>query len=263
MSKRYWMPLVAVCFSAATVFAAAQSDALNLLNAEIAKLLSGIQNQKTEAGLVFDDIRTNDTNALYVKLNAYLSKVGSKNSFAIRLNELKYDFNNGVKPTTTGKLAAELDLTKIVTTEQLNEVAADLEQAVKDFSKDYVQEYGEAVTISAKITDKQSDENGNVTSISGSVSFAFDLNKLPQDKKPEEILFTGGELSFAVDFKKSMSLTFMVESNTSYLAFQKDQMGLKNVLDSLLARDQDEMNSLQELFNNINSFAEDIAEGRY
>lgn len=264
MFKRSALPLFVALFSAGVAFAnPTVRAALTDLNAEVVNLLTPFQNDQTKAELVFDDIQTNATNALALRLHASFDKIGSVNTLNLKVDELSYDYAGGIAPTTVIRGSIGLDFTKMFAPEEINELTNDLEATLKEYAGGYIEEYGSAVTIKALIDQRTTDTAGNTVSMSGVMSFAIDLGKLPANKKVEDVMLSSGQMTFKADFKTGASLDVRMTSNPAYHGFREDESGLKDILDRLLARDPDLMSQLSDLVGMIDGYAGNVVEGNF
>ena len=231
------------------------------LNTEIARLLQPFQNEKTVANLIFRDIRTDEVRTLALALNGIYRKAGSQNNLEIRLDDVSYDYGNGAAPITKLHAGIGIDLTKVMPQEQINDLIPSVEQMVQSLAKDATREYGDAVTVTAEVTDKKQDDAGNYVSIKAKLGAVIDLAKLPEGKPSEDVLFTSASAELAISVKDGIDVKLVIVSNPAYKGFRRDQKGLKETLEQLLARDPKQLAEIQHLFKNIDGFAAKFVEG--
>ncbi len=228
-----------------------------VLNAEIAQILAPFQNNLTEAGLVFSEIKTDEVRALDLALSAFFKKTGTENVLSVNVENLSYHYD-ALTPTTSVSGSIGLDLTKILTQEQINEMIPEVEGIFSELAKSYTAEYGDAITIDIKVSEKTKDEAGNFTAVSGDIVGKIDLTKLPETKKLEDLMFQGGQLHLALDVKKGATIKLTLISNPDYKGFKSDGEGLKDMLDKLAARDAKTMKEIEDTFKWLDSMADGV-----
>jgi hypothetical protein len=257
MKKLLLIPL----FIASTAIAAVAGNVADL-NAEILKILAPFQNENTVAEMKFSKAETNAERALSLAVSALYKKVGSQNTLTVDLKNIAYEYGNGTNPTTNVNAFLGLDLTKVLSQEDINQIVPNVEEMINQFKGDLVGQYGEALNIEVKITDRTQDEAGNYTGVKGSIVFAFDFSKLPEGQSKENIVVKSGFANLAVNVKTGLSIEAQVVSNTDYKGFQKDNEGLKELLDKFLSQDQDTLKQLEEAFGQLDRGADQIVNGQ-
>lgn len=245
---------------ATTAFASLSN--IQALNAEIATILAPFQNESTVARLSFQSIETNEERTLSVGVSGLYSKVGTANKFAIRLDEVAYAYGDGSAPTTRVNAGIGIDLTKVLPQETINQLIPGVEEMVKEMSQGVTKEYGDAATIDARVLEKTQDDAGNYVAIKALVKGSIDLGKLPETKPVDDVLVQSGEAILTVSIKEGISLEAVVVSNPRYKGFQRDQKGLKETLEQLLARDPKQMEEIRKLFGQIDAFAAKFVNGK-
>lgn len=241
--------------------AVASTLAVTELNAEVAKLLAPFQNANTTASVVFSKLETNAERALSGGVAVLFKKVGTQNTLEIAIPELSYDFGNGTAPTTKLNGAIKLDLTKVIPQDQLNEMIPSAEETILGLAQGFAEEYGEAATVEAKVTEKNQDANGNYVSLKGTLSFNLDLAKLPATVKAEDVPVLSGTVLIGLDVNTGAVISAVVVSNPSYKRFQKDNTGLKEVVDRLLAKDPELLRQIGDALQSIDEFADSFVNG--
>lgn len=238
--------------------AIASSSALQELNARILEILTPYNNQTTTAQLVFSDIETNSERALKLALSGVLRKVGSVHTVALTVNHLSYDYGTGAAPTTQFNGGLEVDLTKFLPQSELNDLIPETEKWIEHYAKNLLAEYGESATIKTQITDKQQNANGDYVAISGHINFEIDLNKLPSNKKLQNVEFLSAQVSFHLNLNQGISLDLTVISNPRSQYFQHDQDGLKEYLEKLLSNDAAMNESISSSAKALDAFLTDL-----
>lgn len=241
--------------------AIAASSPVAELNVELARLLGPFQNATTMAQLVFRTVETNAEHALKLEASGRYFKVGSQNQLDLNLEDLSYNYGDGSAPTTKMKLFVGTDLTKLLSQEDLNRIVPEAEKMVEGMAKEYAREYGDAVTVVAQVTEKTQDQQGNYTGVKARISGKIDLTKLPAGKTVDSVFATDADLSLSIDLKTGMRAELVIVSNPAYKAFQSDEKGLKDYLDSLLKRDEKSLSELVRIFQQLDSSAGEFVNG--
>lgn len=250
--KKTMFALAAGLAATTAVYAATNLEALN---AEITRIVAPFQNEATVARLAFTSIATNEERALSVGVNGLYRKVGAQNRLEVRISDISYNYGDGSAPTTRINAGVGIDLTKIMPQEQLNEMIPGVEQIVEEMSKGVTKQYGDAATIEAKVLEKTQDAAGNYVSIKAMIRGNIDLAKLPETMPVENVLVQSGELILTVNLKEGIDLEGFVVSNPRYKGFQRDQKGLKETLEQLLARDPKQLAEIERAFKWIDEAA--------
>ncbi|KTD00866.1 hypothetical protein OQJ19_14685 [Fluoribacter gormanii] len=238
----------------------AVDNTLDLLNLEIANILSPFQNQATVAKLKFDAVEIDKERASKVALNSLYNKVGSKNNFEVKVDNLSYDYGNGTSPTTVLKGSVGLDLTKFLTPQESNQIIPSAIEFLQELVKSYTEEYGDAIFIKGVVTSTTKDADGNYTGLTALISTKIDLDKLPEDLSRESVMITDAFVSVTLNLKSGFALDAFVVSNPEYWGFQENQIGLKEILEHLLARDEEAIEMINTLFINLDFMASNIVE---
>lgn len=250
-----------VALPAALYAAPAVSDAVAALNQEIVRLLEPFQNDRTQASLVFSSLEIDEVRARSVAARARVWKIGPANEFTLSLDDLSYSYGDGTRPVTHVKARLAFDILKVIPQQDVNELGSILDELVESWASEFASEYGEAATVDARITDRKTDEAGNLQSVSMVLAARIDLSQLPADRPKEEVLFT--EAAVAVDFNlQGAAFEVTLVSNPAYKGFAEDQKGLKEELEKLLARDPETLGELTELIEGLNGMAEWIVSPR-
>jgi hypothetical protein len=240
----------------------AANTVLEELNAQITQLLEPFQDENTTAQIAFDAIETDNERTNKVALHGSFSKIGMHNKIAINLNNISYDYGDGTAPTTIVKGDVEFDLTKAIPQDQLNLLIPyalnDLETQVKS----YFDSYEDAFSFRGVITSTTKNDQGDYTGLSALIAAKVDLDKLPADKSSNEVMFTDVVVSVSLDLKSGISVDSFMISNPDYKAFDKNDAGLKELLDQLLAQDPGTMQGVAQLVELVDSLATSLIESK-
>lgn len=230
------------------------------LNSEMKGLLASLQNSRTQASLTFKDVRTSSKRALGLAMSALYKKVGAKNEFSVRLTNLSYQY--GSRPTTKGEGTVQLDFTKLMAQEDLNQLIPSIQTMVDGITNSYAAQYGQAGNLVAKVSDLKKDAQGNYVSLKANVTFRLDYAKLPANLRREDVMFDSGRFNFSLDVKQGITFNFDLASNGAYKGFEASEKGLKEYIEALLAKDASTMDEIKTLFRQLDEGAEGIVEGK-
>lgn len=236
-------------------------NVLDQLNTAVVNILAPFQDQATVAKLNFESIETNSERAVKVALNGQYRKVGSQNTFALNIDNLSYDYGTGTAPITVFNGSLGIDFTKVLPQDQINLMIPMAAQMVEEIAKDYTEEeYGDAATIRSVVTSTTKDTEGNFTALTALISVKIDLSKLPEETISEDIFATDIVLSLSINLKTGVMINAYLVSNPEYIKFKEDQEGLKEILDKLLARDDEALEELTDFVARLDDFASQIVE---
>ncbi|WP_115707358.1 hypothetical protein [Legionella sainthelensi] len=238
----------------------ASDSPIDLLNSEITNILAPFQNQSTTAKLKFDAVEIDDERTTNVILNGLYSKVGSTNTFNVSIDNLSYDYGDGKSPTTALKGSIGLDLTKFLTRDESNKIIPSAIEFLQELTKEYTEEYGEAISVNGVVTSTTKDTDGNYTGLTALVSAKIDLDKLPEDQSRDSVMVTDVVVSLTLNLKTGIAIDSYVISNPEYWGFKEDQIGLKEILERLLNRDEEALEMINGLFMYFDYVASDIVE---
>lgn len=248
-----------------TMFAAAadgpavdpSADAISALNAAVAEVLRPYNNQVSRASLTFGRVDTNATRATAVSLSLDYAKKGPGGEASLKVGDLSYSYPDAASavPQTTIKGSIGVNLRNLMTQEQINQLGPQLHQMAAQFVADKLRQYGAAATVDARVTRQEADAAGNLTAIGLELNLAVDPAKLPAGRDPKGVLVTG--LKVAVDLTlNGLDFSATIVSNPDARQFERDQVGLKESLDKLLARDPKEVARLGDLVRTLDQLAD-------
>lgn len=236
------------------------SNHLDLLNTEIETILVPIQNELTVAKLKFDTVEIDKDRASKVALNGLYHKMGSKNFFELKVDNLSYDYGDGTSPTTVIKGSIGLDLTTFLTREESNVFIPGFIELVGDIVNNYTIEYGDAVFVKGVITSTTKDDEGNYSGVTALIATKIDLDKLPENLSRDSVMAIEAVFSVTLNLKTGIGLDAFVVSNPEYSGFQENQMGLKEMLELLLERDEDAKSFIISTFMVLDTIASEVVE---
>ncbi|KGP63062.1 hypothetical protein EP47_09015 [Legionella norrlandica] len=238
----------------------ASNNVLDQLNSEVINILAPFQNETTSAQLTFNAIETNAERIVKVAVNGFYKKIGSQNIFEVKLDNLSYDYGNGLSPTTIIKSSVGIDFTKLLPQEQLNMMIPMASEMLEQIAKEQYEDYGDAISMRSVITSTTKDSEGNYTALTALVSAKVDLSKLPEDMASENVMATDVVFSLTINLKTGVAVDAFFISNPDYIGFKENEIGLKEVLDKLLARDEEAMDEILGLIQTIDEIATQLVE---
>ena len=81
---------------------------------------------------------------------------------------------------------------------------------------------------------------------------------MPASKKAEDQVITGAEIDLTVDATTGLTFKGDVYSNIGYTGFKPGELGLKESLDKLLAKDPAAIDQVKAFFNKLNDLADGL-----
>jgi|GEM_PF-5116513 len=236
------------------------NNSLTELNAIATEILAPFQTEKSAATLSFLSLVTDDANVLSLKLDATYSRTGRAQTMLVNVNELSHEFNGG-RPVTKLNGYAEVDLTKLFPIDQSDALVEGAEEMVKDIAKNYTKEYGEAITVDARVFDQVKNAEGHYVSFKATLSATVDLTKLPEGKKAEDMAALGGVINLSIVLNKGITLDAEVQHNPGFHGFVAgDKANFKVALDKLLTRDETVKGQLFKILKQVDDMAGNIVD---
>lgn len=260
--KRIMLSL-GLSFSLATCAFAADNP-VEQLNTQVANILAPLQNNTTVAKIKFDAFESDEERATKVAVKALYRKTGPSNTLALKITNLSYDYGDGSAPTTVIKGGIGINLSKLFTTEELNFLMEDATEVVKNLAADYMDDYGNALSIKSVITSTTKDANGNYTGLTGLISAKIDLSKLTdEDLDVEDIKVTEVVLSLELDVKHGLKINAYIVSNPAYVGFKQGEEGLKELLQNLIDGDEEQIEAFQVLAQQLDALVTELVSDNY
>ncbi len=242
-----------------SLLASASTFNLDDVNAAIKEIFAQFNDNLTSVAVTLQELTIDEELTRHVLANGNFTKLGTYNRFDLQIPHVEYRFDNGGIPTLTARLDLNLDILKAFGHNQLNNMAANAAQMVKDYVNGLTRDYGDAATTDAAVDVAEHDSDGNVTHLKMHLSGKLDLSKLPPGKAPDQEFLIGGELIFEVNLNEA-HLDWHSEFNPDYAGFNKGQEGFKAFVERLLARDKDTVAEITQYVTSIDDIASDLVE---
>lgn len=223
--------------------AATKALSVNDVNKAVEALLVPFNNKTTIAAVKFKKLVVDESLTRDFQVQALYNKTGEHNKLELRLQPISYRFLPNSNPEFVGRLGYKLDLLKVLKREQINQMAPEIEQLIKDTSAEFIREYGDAATIEVK-NKVGRDKNNHVKSIDLRIAVKTDFSKLPKETLVENLPFKYFEVAGKIDLKRGLFLV-KLEMNPEYKYFKSNQRGLKEWITSLLNNEKDSFDELQ------------------
>ncbi|MCB0355421.1 MAG: hypothetical protein KDD40_00350 [Bdellovibrionales bacterium] len=249
--------LLALCLLLPVGLVASQVISKDTVNTVLAEILQPLQDNNTKVGVQFNDLVLDAKSVTKLDLKFWLYRQALNNTFDLKIDRLNYDYSNVKNPHLNLLGSLNLDLVKVIGQEEINEIASDLELAVKDFSDEMLQEFEGAATASANVIEKTLDKSGNFQELKVAFSVSVDYALLPASKSIAEVEFKA--LAATVTFTpKHIDVSLDVMFNPDYMGYGDEVQGLKEHFQMLVDRDSDEMQSVQSAFYMALDFIDDV-----
>lgn len=232
------------------------------INHQIKELLSPIQNERTEAALNFKDININSIRARHVAISAHLLKKSDTNQIDVNLSNLDYENKQGTSPLLSFAFSLGTDFSLIFSQEYLNEKISNLESFVKNLIHDFSSlELGNALTINSVVNDVGIDSEDNYSKLLAIISIKIDLSKLPEDVSADEIMFKDLVISLKLDVKNGLEINGYVNINPEFVSFKEGEAGLKEILEKIIAKDENQLEEFTGYMYFLNDMTEALLNG--
>lgn len=253
--------LPALLLVATTAFAA-YAITKDQVNQKIAELLLPINDQNTNAQLVFTDLKIDDVRTLDFGMDASLIKIGKENTLDFKLKNISYHYNNGINPLVTAEVMFKYDLLKGFGQGAINEMASNFEEMTTGFVDEFTKTYGEAAKLDVAMDELTKDQNGNVVSAKAHLNVVIDFNKLPAEVSPEDIEFKSIQIVLSADHSQVGGRVQSV-LNPLHGSFSEDQVGLKEYIEKLLNEDKETYEFIGIAVAFIDKIATQLVEHKY
>ena len=206
------------------------------VNLKVLDLAKPFNNQTTKMEFAFTKLNVDAVRTLDFGFTGLVSKVGSQNEAKLEFKNAQYAYGDGTMPTFDLDLAVSIDLVKALGHDVINQYATELDGALLDMSKDFVKDYGPAITVSAKTEELLKDAVGNVTMMKMHLSAVMDMAQLPAAKPVSDVEFQTLDLVITAD-ANGLNVTAKVVANPLYKGFAAGQDGMKEYVEKLLVDD--------------------------
>ena len=229
------------------------------LNAAVAEALLPFNGALKNVKLSFSKVATNDKRATQVAFSFDYSLIRPKGSASLAIKEFSYTYPDApsAKPEFNANISAKFNLLNVMTQEEINKLAPAADELIKTYLSDFSKKYGDAAKVEARITHKDTDPKGNVTGLGLGLGLKIDLSKLPGGVDPKDVLITDGQLEVSIGLN-GVELSAHAVSNPSAKQFERDQVGLKEMLDKLLARDARALREIVDFVKQIDEAADRV-----
>ncbi|MCB0391305.1 MAG: hypothetical protein KDD58_08440 [Bdellovibrionales bacterium] len=242
--------LIALFVLVPSILVASQTITKDLVNEIFADVFAVYQDENTKIGILFNDLEYDAKSVTKMNVATWLYRKGAANTFDLDVKELAYDYSDKVNPNLKFNGSLKLDIAKIIGQDELNEMANQLEEEVERFTKEMLQDYGQAAFAKATVDEKTVDKAGNVISLKVSFELNLDYTNLPAEKPVSEV-----EVKSAIaviNFSPSqIDAELQINFNPQYSGYDDEVDGLKEHLQLLVDRDRDEIQFLQALAANL------------
>jgi len=227
------------------------------VNKKVAAITAPYNDDKTSIKFEFTDLNVSDVRALDFGVSLNVHKVGVSNELLLKADNIAYHYGNGWDPTVTARVSMKLDLVKAFGQDTLNNYGADLEEIVKQMTSEYAKEYGDAATVRAVVEELKKDDQGNVESAKIRLAASINFKKLPAGMNAEDVSFKNFAARLSVS-KAGIAGALRLTMNPLNKSFDKNDPGLKEMIEKLLNEDQETYASIGQLVEMANSIADSI-----
>ncbi len=238
-------------------------EQIDALNAAVAEALLPFNGALKNVKLSFSKVATNDKRATQVAFSFDYSLIRPKGSASLAIKDFSYAYPDtpSAKPELNANISAKFNLLNVMTQEEINKLAPAADERIKTYLSDLNKRYGDAAKVEARITRKDTDPKGNITGLGLALSLIIDLSKLPGGVDPKDVLITDGQLEVSIGLN-GIEISAHAVSNPNAKQFERDQVGLKEMLDKLLARDAKALREIVDFVKQIDEAADRVTSGK-
>lgn len=225
------------------------------VNKKIAAITAPYNKPNSSMKIEFSALKMDAARALNFAFNIQMAKKNENNQVAFKVNEASYSYSNGA-PRIKADVSLSLDIIKGFGQETVNQIGGALEDLAKDVIAEHGQKYGEALKLDVKMIEMKKDAGNNVISAKLSLNASLDYKKLPADIKLSDVEFKNVQAVLSAN-RNGVAAKLLVDVNPSYKGFQKDEDGLKEIIEKLLNEDQktyDELSKVAGILDGLATF---------
>ncbi|MDX9732106.1 MAG: hypothetical protein RBT63_10075 [Bdellovibrionales bacterium] len=256
-AKRSMLAVAGSALVASTALAAVFS--LQDVNGKVAELTKDFNNNLTALSVEFTALTIDALKTVDLGVTGKLRKVGDHNILDFELTKLAYAYGDGTRPSFEAVGKGEFDFVYAIGQTLINDFAGELDGLAVGMAQDYAAEYGDAVAFSFNTVDLQTNANGDVASMNVAFEVAFDLAKLPEEIEASNVALLGLKGDITVT-QKGFEFHVAGVLNPAYSGFEKEQNGMKEYVESLLANDPAIYQELKRSFDFLDSGAKWLVE---
>lgn len=237
---------------AAPVVINGSPEQINALNAVVAEVFRPYNGALQSVKGSISKVAANDKRVTQLSLSFDYSTIRPKGSASLSIKDFSYSYPDApsAKPEFNLDMSAKFKLLNAMTQEQINAIGPIADRMLKSYTEKGTKDYGDAAKVEAKITRTDTDAKGNITGLGLELGVNIDLAKLPSGVDPKAIQVTDLKAKLSIGLN-GVELSAKGVANPDAKEFQKDQRGLKEALEKLLARDP-------KLLKDIGNFIEQL-----
>lgn len=236
---------------------------LTSVNDAIAALLAKFNNSNSQVKMVLSKAAVNDTRAVELAAKVHVTKKGSITSANLDVDaDYSYPDQAGALPVLNAEIKlATPGLTKILLNygfdqDDINKIFNDLEDEAQDIIASLRETYGPAFSYGLITGKNKLDENGNFLSTRIALTVAIDTKKLPEGVRIDDVDYLSARFQIAIDMKTGVKASANVVFNPEQRSFKADEVGLKEIIEGLLAEDEQKIAEVSQMAEYLNGFLE-------
>lgn len=254
--KKWILPLF---LTVASISAFAAAELSSQLNVVLTQILAPYQNQNTQAQLEFSTVEVNTNSTRVAELHGNFRKSGPNNTVNLVLNSLRYAADSGSgTPATSFRATLDLDVLKLVDQGMINDLVPGLPDMIASLVADYAGDLKDALVVNTTITRTFQDADGNYQEVKGRINLTVDFSKLPNGMGPEEMPITRAYVDFDFVVAQGLRVEGVAISNLGYKGFRTGELGLKELFERLLSRDQNALAKVDQFLKQANDYAKQL-----
>lgn len=210
------------------------------VNVKVANLLAPANDANTQIEAMFTKLSVDSVRATGFGFELRAEEIGTR---TVKFDgNIDYDYQTlatGDEPRFSGSLALETDFIGAFGQDFVNQMGSSVEQVVMDFVNSFTAEYGAAAQARVTVENMQRDAQGNVVAARVRFDGVVDLAQLPASTALSDVQIKEISAVIEVNFQGQQSARLEVSGvfNPAFRSFQKDETGLKELIELLLNDD--------------------------
>jgi hypothetical protein len=242
--------------------AGAANSELERLNAAIQVLLRPYHSNVSHADFKFTELSLGKNPSVLAKAYGMYLRSGKIDNLALNIKNISINSTDVSKPVAEFDATVGVNLTKFVPERaDLNSLIEDAEETVKSIIAEFLTEYGPAAIITARVTEKIKDSQGNYVSFKGSIDVTMDLSKLPSNVRPEQVPFLKITGTIGVDIFKGAEIKLRALFNPANRWVKDDQGSIRAYAQRIMDQEKVAMETISGYLKSIDEAVGNFLDG--
>lgn len=256
MRRMMLITLLAVAVPLGLVSASSGIDR-GAVNRQLTELYREFNNNLTGLSFLFERLSVIDGLLTDGKLAGTYTKTGTVNELRLQLNSLSFNQDDALRPTVDLDTRFDIDMVKAAGQDSLNEFGPTSREFVEEFLADFLEEYGDAATVTGEVTKEIYDSNNNLVEVAFEVAVDVDMTKLPDGVTANDVFIISGRGEFSAT-RQGGQLSFQLTLNGSSDEYTEYGSFVGRVLQDLAVGRSETVDGYLEFLRDLDFLIESI-----